>query len=212
MSDEIRGLMRILRRGRSNWFTFDRTRIRTVFALPVGTGKATSIEKSEDEAGHSREVVGALSAWAQSPDRLNRQLVRRSSFQTSGPASRSRASGKSPLISIHDSDEEDASEESLPPVSLSPGLDDETRVVTHKRRRSLEGSLPGPSRPRFVPEGDGSSFAAQSDLIPLAGRMRSAGCRLPSLASSVESEAYAKVDVASSKVRFLFTLFLEVVS
>ncbi|XP_013713721.1 uncharacterized protein At3g60930, chloroplastic-like [Brassica napus] len=204
MSDEIRGLMRILRRGRSNWFTFDRTRIQTVFASPVGTGKATSIEKSEDEAGHSREVVGAPSARAQSSDRLNRQLVRRSSFRTFGPASRSRASGKSPLISIHDSDEEDASEESRPPVSLSPGLDDETGVVTRKRRRSSEGSLPGPSRPRFVPEGYGYSFGAQSDLISLAGRMRSAGCRLPSLASSVEREAYAKVAVASSKVMEAF--------
>ncbi|KAF2597504.1 hypothetical protein F2Q68_00008710 [Brassica cretica] len=36
MSDEIHGLMRVLRRGRSNWFTFDRTRIQTVFALPAG--------------------------------------------------------------------------------------------------------------------------------------------------------------------------------
>ena len=80
-------------------------------------------------------------------------------------------------------------------------------VVTRKRRRSSEGSLPGPSRPRFVPEGDDSSFAAQSDLISLAGRMRSAGSRLPSLASSVEREAYAKVAVASSKVRFSFNLF-----
>ena len=53
MSDEIRGLMKVLRRGRSNWSTFDRTRIQTVFALPVGTGKALLIEKSEDEAGHS---------------------------------------------------------------------------------------------------------------------------------------------------------------
>ena len=59
MSDEIRGLMRILRRGCSNWFTFDQTRIQTVFALPVGTGKAPLIEKSEDETRHSREVVGA---------------------------------------------------------------------------------------------------------------------------------------------------------
>ncbi|XP_013674175.2 uncharacterized protein At3g60930, chloroplastic-like [Brassica napus] len=171
MSDEIRGLMRVLRRGRSNWSTFDRTRIQTVFALPVGTGKAPLIEKSEGEAGS---------------------------------ASIGRASRKSPLISIHDSDEKDISEENRPPVSLSPGSDDETVVVTRKRRRSSEGSLPGPSRPRFVPEGDDSSFAAQSDLISLAGRMRSAGCRLPCLASSVDREAYAKVSVASSKVYFSY--------
>ena len=74
-------------------------------------------------------------------------------------------------------------------------------TATRKRRRSSEGALPGLSRPRFVSEGDGSSFAAQSELISLAGRTRSAGCRLPSLASSVERDAYAKVVVASSKVR-----------
>ncbi|KAF3510501.1 hypothetical protein F2Q69_00009202 [Brassica cretica] len=44
------------------------------------------------------------------------------------------------------------------------------------------------------------TVAATRDLISLAGRMRSAGCRLPSLASSDEKEAYAKVAVASSKV------------
>ena len=79
--------------------------------------------------------------------------MRRSSFQTSGSTSRSRASGKSPLISIHDSDDDDVPEESQPPASLSPGMDEETVVVTRKRRRSLEESLPGPSRPRFIPGG-----------------------------------------------------------
>ncbi|KAG2289825.1 hypothetical protein Bca52824_049429 [Brassica carinata] len=177
MSDEIRGLIRVLRRGRSNWSTFDRTRIQTVSALPVGTGKALLLEKSEDEAGHSREVAGTPSAQTQSSDRLNRQL--------------------SPLISIHDSDEEDVLEENRPPVSLSPGSDDETVVVIRKRCRSSEGSLP-----------DDSSFAAQSDLISLAGRMRSAGCRLPSLASSVKREAYAKVAVASSKVMEAFNEYV----
>ena len=39
--------------------------------------------------------------------------------------------------------------------------------------------------------------------------MRSAGYHLPSLASSVETEAYAKVAVASSKVRFLPSFFLK---
>ena len=72
--------------------------------------------------------------------------------------------------------------------------------------------MSGPSRPRFIPRGDGSSFAVQSDLISLAGCMRSAGCRLPSLASSVEKEAYAKVAVASSKVRFSFTFFQRISS
>ncbi|KAL0836810.1 hypothetical protein Bca101_088700 [Brassica carinata] len=209
MSDEICGLMRVLRRGRSNWSTFDRTRIQTVFALPVRTERAPLVEESENEAEHSQEVVATPSVQTQSSDRLTRQLVRRSSFRTSGSASRGRASGKSPLILIHDSDDEDVSRENRPPVSLIPGSEDETVAATRKRRRSSEGALPGPSHPWFFSEGDGSSFAAQSDLISLAGRMRSAGCRLPSLASSVEREAYAKVDVASSKVHFSPSFYLK---
>ncbi|XP_013607837.1 PREDICTED: uncharacterized protein At3g60930, chloroplastic-like [Brassica oleracea var. oleracea] len=179
MSDEIRGLMRVLRRGRSNW--------------------APLVEESGDEAEHFQEVVVTPSVQTQSLDLLTRQLVRRSSFRTAGSTSRSRASGKSPLISIRDSDDEDVSGETRTPVSLSPGSEDETAAATRKRRRSSEGALPGSSRPRFIYEGDGSSFAAQSDLIYLAGRMRSADCRLPSLTSSMEREAYAKVAVASSK-------------
>ncbi|KAF3510174.1 hypothetical protein F2Q69_00007852 [Brassica cretica] len=85
-------------------------------------------------------------------------------------------------------------------IDLLSGSEDETVASTRKRCRSSEGALPGPSCPRFVSEGDGSPFAAQSDLIFLAGRMRSAGCRLPSLASSVKREAYAKVAVESSKI------------
>ena len=178
MSDEIRVLMRVLRRGHSNWFSFDQTRIQTVFALPAGINRAPLVEESEDEAEHSQEVEGTLSVQTQSSDRLTRQLVRRSSFRTSGSASRGQASGKSPLISIHDSDDEDVSGENRHPVSLSPGSEDETVAATRKRRRSLEGALPGPSHPRFVSEVDGSSFTAQSDLISLAGRMRSVGCSL----------------------------------
>ncbi|KAF3503780.1 hypothetical protein F2Q69_00044666 [Brassica cretica] len=45
MSDKIRGMMRILRRGHSNWSTFDRTRIQTVFALPVRTDKALNFHQ-----------------------------------------------------------------------------------------------------------------------------------------------------------------------
>ncbi|KAF2567819.1 hypothetical protein F2Q68_00025057 [Brassica cretica] len=200
MSDEIRDLMRALQRGPSNWSTFDRTQIQTVIVLPAETNRAPSAEGSEGETDHSQEVVATPSVQTQSSDRLTRQLVRRSSFRTSGFASRRRASEKSPLILIHDSDDKDVSGETRPPVSLSPGSEDEIVEATRKQRRSSEGDLPGLSRPRFASEGDGSSFAAQSDLISLAGRIRSAGCRLPSLVSSVEREAYAKVVVASSKV------------
>ena len=138
--------------------------------------------------------------------------MRRSSFRTSGSVSKNRASGKSTLISIHDSDNEGASEERRSTVSLSPGSGDETVAATRKRRWSSKDTLPGPSRPTFFPEGDGSLFAAQGDLISLAGRMRSAGCRLPSLASSAEKEAYAKVAVATSKVRFSASFLCKIAS
>ncbi|XP_013632796.1 PREDICTED: uncharacterized protein LOC106338338 [Brassica oleracea var. oleracea] len=210
MSDEIRGVIGILRRDRSNWSTFDQARIRAVFAMSEGTDRAPLVGGSEDEAEHSREVVATPSVQTQSSDRLTRQLVRRSSFRTSGSASRGRYSGKSPMISIHDSDDEDVSGEMRPPISLSPGSEDETVVKTRKRRRSSEGVLPGSSYHRFSPKGYGSLFAAQSDLISLAGRMRSAGFRLPSLASSAEKEAYAKVAVASSKVMEAFNEYVVV--
>ncbi|KAF3532282.1 hypothetical protein DY000_02039517 [Brassica cretica] len=202
MSDGIRGLIGILRRGCSNWSSFDQTRIRTVFAMPEGINRAPLVGGSEHEAEHSQEVIATPSVQAQSSDRITRQLVRRSPFRTSGSTSRGRASGKSPLISNHDSDDENASKERRSPVSLSHGSEDEAVAATRKRRRSSKGVLPDPSPPRFVPEGDGSLFAAQGDLIFLAGRMGFAGSRLPSLASSAEKEAYTKVAMASSKVPF----------
>ncbi|KAF3593351.1 hypothetical protein DY000_02022983 [Brassica cretica] len=210
MSDEIRGLIGILRRDRLNWPTFDQARIRVDFAMPEGTDSAPLVGDSEDKAENSQEVIATPSVQTQSSDRLTRQLVRRSSFRTSGSASRGRSSGKSPLISIHDSDDEDVLGERRTPVSLSPGSEDKTVAATRKRRRSSEGALPGSSRPRFVPEGDGSLFAAQSDLISLAGRMRYEGCHLPSLASSAEKDAYAKVMVVSSKVMEAFNEYVVV--
>ena len=132
MSYEIRDLMRVLRKGRSNWSAFDRTRIQTAFALPAGTGRAFLVEESEDEAENSQEVVATPSVQTQSSDRITRQLVKKSSFRTSGFTSRGRASGKSPLISIYDSDDEDVSGETRPPVSLSPGSEEETVAATRK--------------------------------------------------------------------------------
>ena len=175
--------------------------------MPKGTNRAPLIGDSEDEAEHSREVVATPSVQAQSSDRLVRQLLRRSSFRASGSTPRSRASDRPPLIFVRDSEDEGASLEERSPISLSPGLEVETVATTRKRRRSSRAALPGLSRPRIVHEGDDSLFAAQGDLISLAGRMRSAGCRLQSLASSAEKEAYTKVAVASSKVCFLLSSF-----
>ncbi|KAF2604885.1 hypothetical protein F2Q70_00026429 [Brassica cretica] len=167
MSDEIRGLIGVLQRGGSNWSSFDQSRTRDAFAIPGGTNMAPL-------------------------------LVRRSSFRTSGSASRSRASDRRPLILIRDSDDEDAPGERLSHVSLSLGSEDEIVAATRMRRRSSKVALPGPSCSRqestvqgLVSEGDGPLFAAQDDLISLAGRMRSSGCRLPSLSSPTEKEAYA---------------------
>ena len=197
ISYEICGLIGVLRRGRLDWSSLDQARIRVAFARPEGANMTPLVGGYEDEAEHSQEVIATHSVRAQSSDRLTRQLVRRSSFRTSGSVSKNRASGKSTLITIHDSDDEGASKERRSPVSLGPGSGDETVSATRKRRRSSKDTLPGPSRFRFVPAGDGSLFAAQGDLISIAGRMRSAGCRLPSLASSAEKEAYATVAVTS---------------
>ncbi|KAF2556280.1 hypothetical protein F2Q68_00014200 [Brassica cretica] len=139
-----------------------------------------------------------------------RVLVRRSLFRASGSPSRSRASDRPSLISIRDSEYEGASLEERSPISLSPCLEDETVAAIRRRRRSSKATLPGPSRPSLVPEGDGSLFVAQGDLISLAGRMRSAGCRLSSLASSAEKEAYTKVAVVSSKVMEAFNEYVVV--
>ncbi|KAG2282916.1 hypothetical protein Bca52824_054136 [Brassica carinata] len=216
MSDEIRGLIGVLRRGRSNWSSFDQSQIRSAFAMPRGTKRPPPvIGGSEDEAERSQEVIATSSIQAQSLDRLARKLVRRSSFRTSGSALRSRASDRPPIISIRDSDDEDVSGERRSPVSLSPGSEDEVYAATHKRRRSSKAALPSPSGSRrestvwgLVSEGENPLFSAQDDLISLAGRMRYAGCHLPSLTSPTEKEAYVKVTVNSSKVRF-FAFLLE---
>ncbi|KAF2585878.1 hypothetical protein F2Q70_00037057 [Brassica cretica] len=44
MSDEIHGLIRILRRGHSNWSSFDQIWIRTVFAMPEGINRPLWLE------------------------------------------------------------------------------------------------------------------------------------------------------------------------
>ncbi|KAF3594351.1 hypothetical protein DY000_02022059 [Brassica cretica] len=197
MSDEIWGLIGALRRGGTNR------------PPPV-------IGSSNDEAEPSLlpcqgEVIATSSIQAQSLDRSPRQLIRRSLFRTPESVSRSRASDRRPLISIRDFDDEDGSGERRSSVSLSPGWEDEVVAASRKRRRSSKAALPRPSCSRrestvrgLASEGDGPLFAAQDDLISLAGRMRSASSRLPSLASATEKEAYAKVAVVSSKVMEAF--------
>ncbi|KAF2608290.1 hypothetical protein F2Q68_00042964 [Brassica cretica] len=151
--------------------------------MPEGINRAPLVGGSDDEAEHSQEVIATPSVQVQSSDRLTRQLVRKSSFRTSGSVSRGYASGKSLLISIHDSDDENAPGERRYPVSLSPGSEDETVAATRKRRRSSKVPCP-------------------AHLV--------LGCHLPSLASSAEKEAFAKVAVASSKVMEAFNEYVVV--
>ncbi|KAF3513738.1 hypothetical protein F2Q69_00008771 [Brassica cretica] len=158
MSNEIRGLIGILRGDRSNWSTFDQARIRAVFTMPEGTDMAPLVGDSEDEAEHSQEFIATPSVQTQSSDRLTRQLVRRSSFRTSGRFGRDATS-----------------------CLVEPGLGRRDRC------------------------GD-------SQMTPVVGGClaRSAGCRLPSLASLAEKEAYAKVVVASFKVIEAFNKYVVV--
>ena len=57
MSDEIRGLIGVLRRGHLDWSSFDQARIRADFAKPEGTNRAPLVGGSEDEAEHSRRSL-----------------------------------------------------------------------------------------------------------------------------------------------------------
>ena len=144
------------------------------------------------------------------------QIMRRSSFHTSESALRGRASDRPPLILIQDTNDEDVPGEQRSSVLLSPGSKDKVVAATLKRRRSSKAALPGSFCSRrestvrgLASWGDDPLFAAQDDLISLAGRMRSAGFRLPSLTSLTKKEAYARVAVASSKVHFLLSFLLE---
>lgn len=92
---------------------------------------------------------------------------------------------------------------------MSPGSQDGSVVASRKRRRLSKVVTPKSSRSgrkskgwKLVLEGDGPLCMGRGDLISLAQRTRSAECRLPSLVSPSEDEAYAKVVTASSKVRF----------
>ncbi|KAF3520591.1 hypothetical protein DY000_02060305 [Brassica cretica] len=120
----LRGLIGALRRGRLTWSSFDHARIRAAFSMPDGSGVAPEIAGAfEDEAEHSQEEVGASSSNPPPPDRLERQLARRSSFRTSRSASASKTATELPPISIPDSDDEGPlKDRSLPvPFVMCPG-------------------------------------------------------------------------------------------
>ncbi|WZZ45206.1 hypothetical protein YC2023_041465 [Brassica napus] len=210
MSNELRGLIIVLRRGRLDWSYFDQSRIRAAFLMPYGVGIAPAItDTSEDEVDCSQEDVATPSSHLPSSHRLERQLSSRSSFRTSRSASVGKVIGGLPLIPILDSDDKSAYRVWRSPVSLSPGSQDDSVAASRKRRRSSNVATPRPSRSEREPkrwklvfEGDGPLSVTQDDLVSLARRTRSTDCRPPSLISLGEEEAYAKVVVASSKVCF----------
>ena len=210
MSNDLRGLIVVLRRGRLDWSYFDQSRIRAAFLMPYGVGIApATTDTSEDEVDYSQEDVATPSSHLPSSHRLERQLSSRSSFRTSRSASVGKVIGGLPLIPIPDSDDESAYRVRRSPVSLSPGSQDDSVAASRKRRRSSNVATPRPSRSEREPkrwklvfEGDGPLSVTQDDLVSLARRTRSTDCRPPSLISLGEEEAYAKVVVASSKVCF----------
>ncbi|KAF3574648.1 hypothetical protein F2Q69_00059631 [Brassica cretica] len=64
MPDEIRSLIGVLRRDRSNWSSFDQSRIRAAFAMPEGTNRPQPVIGSyEDEAERSQEVMEAFNEY-----------------------------------------------------------------------------------------------------------------------------------------------------
>ncbi|KAF8045970.1 hypothetical protein N665_4163s0001, partial [Sinapis alba] len=56
MSDELRGLIQVLRRGCPHWSSCDRARIRAAFSLPRGEGRVSAIRKPA-EGGLTRPLA-----------------------------------------------------------------------------------------------------------------------------------------------------------
>ncbi|WZZ45155.1 hypothetical protein YC2023_041414 [Brassica napus] len=201
MTDRLRG-------GRSNWLSF----VVLEFELPSRCRTDRVWPRRSHVLLRMRRSIlrmrwGASSSNPPPPDRLERQLARRSSFRSSKLASASKAVSGMPLISIPDSEGEGSPEGRRSPAHLDPVLQDDSAAASRKRRRSSKAFVEEPPRSkrkpkgqRFVPKSDGS--VGQDDLV-LARRTRSLGCHSPCLASPEEEGAYAKVVVASSKVGFV---------
>ncbi|KAF2549974.1 hypothetical protein F2Q68_00033820 [Brassica cretica] len=167
----------------------------SVRVSPRRSGVAPEIAgASEDEAEHSQEEVEAPSSNPPPSDRLERQLARRSSFRTFRTSSASKVVSGLPPILIEDSDDEGAPCGHQSPVSLSPGLQDDSIVAGRKQRRLSKAAVPESSRSgrrlkgwKLVLEGYGPLSMDRGVLIYLSQRMRSADCRPPSLVSWIFS-------------------------
>lgn len=183
MSDQLRGLLTVLRRSRTQWSSFDGAQIRAAFLLPHGDGVAPTIKGNAENEGDHSPVKGDVvtpSAFFSPSSRLDRRLSRKSSFQTSGLTSGVGVAGKSPSVPIPNLGEENTAATQRSPVSLSSGSQDEP--VVSKR------------------EGDDPLCMSTDNFVCFARCTRARDCHLSSLASSEEKGAYAKVAVANSKV------------
>ncbi|XP_048635045.1 uncharacterized protein LOC125608653 [Brassica napus] len=124
MSDELWGLIEVLRRSHPHWSSFDQSRIRAAFLLPKGEGRPLVIkDTTENEVGRllDQEEVATPSTNSLSSSRLDRKLSRRSSFWTSRSTPENKSVGESPLIPIFDSKEDDEAGAQKSPISLSLG-------------------------------------------------------------------------------------------
>lgn len=113
--------------------------------LPDGVGQAPAIA---DSSLRLKGIAGPSSGPSSSA-RMDRQLVRRSSFQNRKYAIVSRDLGGSSLVPISDSDIS-GTPERVSPISLSPDSEGDSAATGHKRRRS--------SRVVSLTLRDGSSF------------------------------------------------------
>ncbi|KAF2568151.1 hypothetical protein F2Q70_00027567 [Brassica cretica] len=179
MSPDLRGLIGVIRGGRSDWSSFDQPRIRAAFQLPNGLGIAPAF-------------TGALECESASTSKVARGLPSISIADSDD----------------EDAPGEQKSPASLSPGSQDGSVVASrkrrrlSKVVTPKSSRSGRKSKGW----KLVLEGDGPLCMGRGDLISLAQRTRSAECRPPSLVSP--SEAYAKVVAASPKVVEAFNEFI----
>lgn len=175
MSDQLRGMLTVLRRRDTDWSSFTRERIRTFNSLPIGLGIAPAISgpvklleearsSDHDEPAFTEEVVAPLSTI-----RSERCLLRRS-FRTLGSASHR------PLVD---------------PIPVTLCSDSEEDMPT-RGRESVRAS---PSRP--APRTSKRRKIGRNDNSP----MRQANADPRSLDEGTASEeAYTKVAEANAKV------------
>ncbi|KAG2307393.1 hypothetical protein Bca52824_027141 [Brassica carinata] len=155
MSDQICGLLHILRRGQIRCDGFDEDRIRSAFLLPRGEGIAPGIKEAALQVGR---IEAAPLEPPSGRARSSRHPSGRSSF---------RASGSTPRVGV------DIEDPQRSPISLSSNSQGDSASSSHKHPRSSGDILPESShrsssrdmskKQKLV--GDGSARAIGVDLV-----------------------------------------------